>query len=262
MTRRWSWLPLAAVMLALTALAAGAVNSNNWPMRPMITNKTMSFWKGDTTCFVYSVGVPVGSTETGMIAVRVTADSSGDTYAADSVRVDSVACEVFLYTIAGIDSTGLTFRSGCTTCASPVIGDSTRYALFDLDDSKGNLGRWFCTTQPDTSLAFPGSLTPTTSGAAKFPGDVGTRLIFARPKLTTYDLTAIPGMSLVKNHGHIPGAQGWAGNNQAPSAWFFLPLTDAYGGPLRGLHNIKIGVLNRQPRIAYKVSAWYLGASQ
>jgi hypothetical protein len=172
--------------------------------------------------------------------------------------------EAFLYTQAGVDSTGTKYISGGTMAdsarAAPVVGDSTRYALVDLDDSSPKLDGWFCTTIDSTNLVLPGNLTPVSSPASKFPSEVSRRIVFGKPVLSTALGTAIPGMWFVESPDSRQRVGG-ADRNHLPDAWFFLHLNDAYGGPIRGLHEINLGVLNRHPRIKYKVSAWVLGAS-
>ena len=290
---------LAALFVA--SVAGAAPNSVNWTMRPFMLNKTLKHathaGAADTSVFAFGSGVSSANFDNGTIAIRVysdtttlklggpSADTTGigaliwaeatagtsNTLARDSVACDSIAIEVFLYTQAGLDSLGLKYRQstaartqstlGDTLVACPVVGDSTRYALVDTDDSSSRLDGYFCTSIADSaSLYAANKITPEgATSVGQFPYNVSRRIVFAKAA-QTYGGTAIPGAWFV-NNPDVRQRSSSANRNRLPDRWFYLHLNDAYGGPLRGLHVLNIGVLNRTPSYAYKVSAWLLGAS-
>jgi hypothetical protein len=287
------------LLIAGTWSVALAQSSKNWPRRPFMENKLMKHAThagvADTSVFAWGTGVNIEGMSGGTIAIRVFSDTtclqfggpSGDTtgfraavsfgdggYARDTVAVDSIAIEVFLYAQAGTDSTGKKYRYvqpgftgsptpaiGDTLIATPVVGDSTRYALVDMDDSSTRLDGWFCTSLGDsTGLYAANKITPEgATSVGQFPYNVSRRVVFARAA-QSYGGAAIPGSWLINNPDSRQRV-GSANRNRLPDRWFFLPLNDAFGGPLRGISVINVGVLNRTPSYAYKVSAWMLGAS-
>lgn len=154
---------------------------------------------------------------------------------ADSASADSGAFEVFAFATIGASAS-----------------DSAGFGPIDLDDSSPRLDGWFCTTLDSTRLVLPGNLTPITGAAStvpKFPYDVSRRIVFGAPVLTASGV-AIPGASNV-----VFGPRG-----VTRSRWFYLAISDAYGGVLRGFDRFSLGILNRQPRIGFTATGWLLSA--
>jgi len=203
---------------------------------PLISAATLNVWKADTTCFVFGSGTATARSVSGSaILLRVYADSTD--WAADTLSVDSIAVEVFLYAKSAVDSAAF----------SPV----------DLNDSNHRLDGWLCTSLDSTALVVPTNLTPITGAAAalpKYPNEVSSRVVYGKPTLTAFGV-AIGGANLVLRRGE--GAVAKA--TQLPSRWFHLPLTDAYGAPLLSYPTVTVGVLNRHPRKKFKISAWLIG---
>ena len=286
----------ALAVLCVVGVSGAAVNSRNWPMRPFFTNQTLGYNGSavDSTIFVFGKGVSAENFENGVIAIRMwRADTAGTDTAGvradmtkDSLLVQRAAIEVFVYTQAGFDSLGVKYRQqqmfdstgarsgpnvmrgsvgtiGDTLVATPVVGDSTRYALVDMDDSNDKLDGFFCTTMDSTALSTAGQI----SGGQVWPAGVSSRIVYGRA-VSPVGALVVPGQYYVNNPVYRyrirlnDNSDFNPDRTGARDVWFYLPLTDAYGGVLRGFHVLNIGVLDRALKYnKYKVSAWLLGAS-
>lgn len=214
---------IAVLALLLSASFAHAASQNGAPRR-LIPPTTVGAG-GSGAAFQYdATGLSIPSFGYGIVAVRITT--------ADTVLVDSIAAEVFLFVDTGVDSSG--------------------FAPLDLDDSSPRLDGWFLTTLDSTRLAAPGNLTPITGAAStqpKYPYDVSRRVVFGiGPRAASG--VPIPESNQVR--------YGFGGTGNAQTRWFFCTLNDAYGGAVRGANRITIGFLNRHPRVSFTGTAWLL----
>lgn len=275
-------LTILAVTLALCAHAAAASAGATYALCPPTLLRAANISNGSMSALYTSAFNVPQHMHLSMLAIKVELTTPGN----DSLR--KVGIEVFPMTAVGtaiFDSTTLGYDvNGVPLRLTYHQPDSMSFAALDMDDSNTKLDGFFCTNVDSASIANGGWLvlrdSTWTTGTSNFDSTltlgqrgnwrqwVSSRVVYSelmgggKKGFGAYGVK-FPAMAAVRQVNAssmmvpVPRPGGPAVRNDSEALaymWFYLPMTDAYGGRIE-VPRLMCTMINRMSQ-SYYVSAY------